>query len=209
MHLENKAGNGGKKEEKTGIVLLAGGLSKRLGQPKQLLKFKGKSLLQHAVQTAVASAVGPVVVVLGARAETLKNELTESKVEVVVNEAWQEGMAASLRCGIDAFVNLHPTVNGIVLMVCDQPFVTPALLLELLTAHWQTGKPIVACNYAGTYGPPAFFHRTLFPELLKLQGDVGARRVIQLHADAVAIVPFEEGSLDIDTEEDFKKLSEK
>jgi molybdenum cofactor cytidylyltransferase len=200
-----------KKEEvaNIGIIVLAAGFSKRLGQPKQLLLYKGQTLLQQAAQTALASGAGPVLVVLGARAEELKNEIKESTINMVVNKEWPEGMASSIRCGVEALVALDPAVAGLILMVCDQPFVTASLLCELVAAHRQTGKPIVACSYAGTYGPPVFFHRTLFPELLQLKGDVGARGVIKQYANAVETIPFPEGTIDIDTEKDYERLSEK
>ena len=91
-------------------------------------------------------------------------------------------------------------------MLCDQPFVTSNLLNELLTAHHNTGKPIVACGYDNTYGPPVFFQRSLFPELLQLKGDVGARGVIRQHPDDVEVIPFPEGTIDVDTEADYARL---
>jgi molybdenum cofactor cytidylyltransferase len=191
----------------TGIILLAAGGSSRLGQPKQLLEFKGKTLLEHSIQAALMSAAQPVVVVLGANADLVKKQLKEkNQVHTVVNTEWQAGMASSIQCGVKAFTDICPFAEGVILMVCDQPFVTPALLNELVEAHKKTGKPIIACSYENTFGPPVFFHHSLFPALLQLKGDVGARGVIRQYADDVDVIPFPQGSVDVDTEADYEKI---
>jgi len=184
--------------------VLAAGSSSRLGKPKQWLRFNGKSLLQHTTETALASQAQPVIAVLGANEKAM--ETTESNVHVVVNSQWQEGMASSIRCGLEAFTQLSPAAEGIILMVCDQPFVTAGLLNDLVTAHQKTGKPIVASGYENTFGPPVFFHRSVFAELLQLTGDTGARGIVSRHKDETAIIPFPQGSFDIDTEADYNRL---
>jgi molybdenum cofactor cytidylyltransferase len=189
-----------------GVIILAAGVSSRLGRPKQALLYNDKTLLQHAVQAALAANTGPVVVVLGAAAERLQNIITEKDVHIVVNAEWKEGMASSIRCGIKAFAEISPGAEGVILMVCDQPFVTPLLLEELVAAYQRTARPVVACGYEATFGPPVFFHHSLFEELLQLKGDVGARGVVRQHADAVEVIPFPEGSFDIDTEEDYEQI---
>jgi molybdenum cofactor cytidylyltransferase len=196
------------KIEKTniGIIILAAGASSRLGRPKQLLPYNDKTLLQHSVQTALASASRPVLVVLGAEADTLQNELNGNDVHIVRNAEWKEGMASSIRCGIKAFSEISPAAKGVILMVCDQPFVTAPLLNELVAAHQKTGKPVVTCGYDNTFGPPVFFHPSLFEELLGLKGDIGARGVVHHHADAVEVIPFPQGTIDVDTEADYEKI---
>ncbi len=188
-------------------MLLAAGGSARLGQPKQLLVYRGQSLLQRAIAAATSSKAHTCVVVLGARAELLQQQVDSKRVQVVVNADWQEGMAASIRCGVKALMEKAPAVQGLLLMVCDQPYVTASLLNNIMKAHQSTGQPIVTCSYAGTFGPPTLFHKSLFPELLQLKGDVGAREVIRRHADEVEVVLFPEGSLDIDSGADYQQLS--
>ena len=194
-------------ETNIGIILLAAGSSSRLGRPKQLLSYDGQTLLQHTIQVASDSNAHPVVVVLGAQAEMIRNDIKEIDVNLVDNPDWQEGMASSIRSGINAFTEIAPDAEGMILMVCDQPHVNPSLLNEIITAHKRTGKPIVACSYEKTFGPPVFFHRSLFAELLQLKGDIGARSVVRQHTDEVEVIPFPEGVFDIDTEADFKNLS--
>lgn len=190
-----------------GTILLAAGGSSRLGRPKQLLQVQGQSLVQHSVATATNAGLGPVIVVLGASAAAIAKEVQHPGVHTVVNEAWQEGMAASIRCGLAHLQQLAPKVTAVILMVCDQPYVSADLLKNLVAAHHQTGKPVVTCSYGDTFGPPTLFQKTLFPHLLRLAGDVGARAILREHADDVAAIPFAEGVVDIDTERDYQQVT--
>jgi molybdenum cofactor cytidylyltransferase len=190
-----------------GVILLGAGASSRLGTPKQLMLYDGQTLLQHSLQVAGSSIAHPVVVVLGAHADTIKRDIDSGDAHIVVNATWQEGMASSIRYGINALVRINPFAEGAVLMVCDQPFVTASLLNDLITARQLSGNPIITCSYAGTFGPPTLFHKSIFPELLQLKGDVGARSILRQHANEVEVISFPEGSLDIDTKEDYQKLS--
>jgi molybdenum cofactor cytidylyltransferase len=190
-----------------GIIILAAGNSSRLGRPKQLLSYDGRTLLQHSLYTASGSDAHPIIVVLGAHADQIINEIGSANAHVVVNTDWQHGMASSIALGLKTFIDINPSAEGVILMVCDQPFVTSGLLNELITAHKKTGKRIIACNYENTFGPPAFFHHSLFEELLQLKGDVGARSVVKQHAEEVEVIPFPKGTIDIDTETDYKNLS--
>jgi molybdenum cofactor cytidylyltransferase len=122
------------KGKNIGIVLLAAGASVRLGRPKQLLQYHGQSLLKYSIQNVLASNAQPVVVVLGANANNLQNEANERGVHVVANEDWQQGMSTSIRRGIKTITDVAPAVEGIILMVCDQPYVSTNLLNKLLHA---------------------------------------------------------------------------
>ncbi len=191
---------------KIGLILLAAGESARLGQPKQLLVHNGKTLLQHSVEVARVSVASPVIIVLGANAARIKDEMFCLDEPVVVNSAWKEGMASSIRCGVNAFIEMNPSSDGIVLMVCDQPYVSAAQINHLIAVHYDTGSPVVASAYAGTVGPPTLFHKNIFPELLQLTGDAGARSLLNKHRHGLQVVPFPGGNFDIDTAEDVKKL---
>ena len=196
-------------QSKIGIVLLAAGDSSRLGEPKQLLVHEGESLLQHSLNVATAVQAGPVILVLGAEAAIIRESTDSLSANVVINGDWQEGMASSIRCGIAALQTIDPAAEGVILMVCDQPFVRPALLQELISTQQTTRKLIVASRYAETFGPPVFFHQTLFPELLQLRGDVGARSVIRKHFPDVETIDFAKGTVDVDTKSDYQKLTGK
>lgn len=190
----------------TDIVILAAGASSRLGRPKQLLPWQGKTLLQHAVQTALTITTRPVVVT-GANADQLVAGLNHTQVHVVFNPDWEQGIASSIRCGLQALLDRTPSPDQVIFMVCDQPFVSAGLLLEIINERQESNKSIVASAYGGTLGIPALFDKSLFPQLLDLQGDTGAKKIIQQHPDEVASVPFKEGEFDIDTEGEYRKLT--
>lgn len=190
-----------------GAIVLAAGASTRLGQPKQLLPYQGQSLLLRAASAAVAAVDGPVVVVVGAYAGKMYPELEGLAVEAVENLHWESGMGTSIRTGLRALMRAEPGLAGVLLLLCDQPHVQPAILQALLAAHQQTQAPVVASAYGETLGAPAFFHRSFFEALLHLKGQEGARKVIAAHPEAVAVVPFPAGMVDVDTPADYEGLS--
>src|ERR1035437_6793844 len=106
-----------------GIIILAAGSSGRLGSPKQNLIYKGQTLLQGAIETAVASACEPVIIVLGANENVIRQSIEGSNATIVYNADWQEGMASSIRVGITALKKINPESDAVILMLCDQPFV--------------------------------------------------------------------------------------
>ena len=192
--------------EHPAIIVLAAGSSRRLGTPKQALLYKGKSLLQHAVDAALQTATCPVFVVTGAYPDVVKKELVGMDVALIQNDEWQEGMAASLRTGLAAVQKIKKETDGIIFMVSDQPHVNSSLLSSLLSLQNQTGKPIAACSYDNHPGTPALFHQFFFSDLMALKGDTGARKLIRRHEDQVATISFPNGIIDIDTNADYEKL---
>lgn len=176
-----------------------------MGQPKQLLPYHGKSLLQQAIQVATETT-GKSIVVLGAYAERLIEDSTIPGVEITINEAWEEGMASSIRTGLTKSMASFPGATAVIFMVCDQPFVTAQLLQELILKHHETGLPIAASRYQNSMGTPALFHKSIFAELLKLEGDAGAKKIIRAHQGAVGAVDFPFGNIDIDNIADYEKL---
>lgn len=189
-----------------GIIILAAGSSSRLGEPKQLLEHDGKSLLQKAIDAAINADTDPVILVLGANADQISKEINKSKIHVIINSEWEEGMASSVRVGLNEVLFISPSTEAVILMVCDQPYISPDLIKDLINTHKQTRKPIVTCNYGEATGPPALFHRSLFSELMELKGDVGARKIIQKHSNEAATISFTKGKIDIDTKEDYDAL---
>src|SRR5476649_101516 len=188
----------------TGLIILAAGASSRLGQPKQNLLFKNQTLLQRAIETGLASACGPVIVVLGANADVIE-PISLVNVKVLYNNEWNEGMASSIRIAVNEIIK-DRAVTSIIIMLCDQTFVTAALIDTMLQKQMETGKPIIACSYNNTIGVPTLFNRSLFEELLLLKGHDGAKKILQTHQHDVITVPFEPGSIDIDTKEDYRRL---
>lgn len=191
---------------KYAIVILAGGTSARLGSPKQLLSYKGKNLLTHSVDEALETGCQSVFVVLGANIELMRKELKDKPVIIVENAGWEEGMASSIRCGLDNITNTLLRPDCVIFMVCDQPFVSSSLLLKLFKKRQETGMPIVASSYDNKMGTPALFHKSFFPALSELKGDKGAGKLIADNPDKVATVSFPEGITDIDTISDYELL---
>jgi molybdenum cofactor cytidylyltransferase len=190
----------------TTAIVLAAGASTRLGRPKQLVTIDGETLVERATRIAL-EACGRVIVVIpsgsegpgwpGAEVTTYSAlGIRHPVLRVVVNEHAAEGIASSIRLGVEA------CDDDVLLVLCDQPRITAAHLRALAEA----GAPIAATAYVGIAGVPAFFAQPFRDELLALRGDSGARRVIDAHRDVVAAIAFEEAAVDIDTEADLADL---
>ena len=189
-----------------GIILLAAGQSARLGKPKQLLNYKGKTLLAHSLQIAIETQLQPIVTVLGANLDTLKQSIEPTNTNIVINQEWSEGMASSIRCGIEELLKIAPSIAGVIILVCDQPYVTAKLLTDLVEKHEDSSKPIIASRYNNNIGTPALFDKTIFALLLSLKGDSGAKKIMKSNPDWVETVNFPFGEIDIDTSLDYELL---
>lgn len=189
-----------------GAVILAAGSSSRMGSPKQILQFEGKSLLRRAALAALGAACSPVVVVTGAHAELCRRELDQLDVREAFNPDWETGMASSIRTGIEALVSMEPDITAVVLLLCDQPHVTSDVIVNLVATHHATGRPLVASTYDESFGVPALFSRTLFTELTELEGMAGAKEIIKRHASEAHFLRFPAGEVDVDTPHDFSCL---
>jgi molybdenum cofactor cytidylyltransferase len=191
----------------TAAVILAAGGSSRFGQPKQLISFRGTSLVRQTIDAACRAGCLPVVVVIRSEDEKLHRELDRVGVAIVQNEQWQRGIGSSIRCGIQALINSSPDVDASVLLVCDQPAVDARVVQSLIALREITGKNIVASSYAATLGVPALFDRSVFEELLSLGDEAGAKSIIFRSRERVASLSFPQGQLDIDTWEDWEKVN--
>jgi molybdenum cofactor cytidylyltransferase len=188
------------------IIILAAGSSERLGQPKQLLPFRGRSLIMHSVMEANKALDAPPVVVVGGYEEQVRKELADTRTDIIFNPDWPTGMASSIRTGL-VHAMKDPGLEAAMIVLCDQPFVTSPLMTEMFSLQLQSGKPIIACNYAdGTMGTPVLYHRTIFSELLHLTGHEGARKIVRSRPERVVTVDFPLGAIDVDTMEDYKNL---
>ena len=210
-------------------VILAAGESSRFGQPKQLIQFRGKTLVRRIVDAASEAGCRPILVVVGnskpappvhaprsSRGETkqheielvdvISSELKKTGATIVANPNWKCGIGTSIRTGVQHLIDTAPGVEATVLLTCDQPFVDRAVIDGLITLRHKTGKPIVATNYAGTLGVPALFDRGRLPELLRLHDSTGAKSIILSNRHQVAEFSFSEGEIDIDTAEDRERF---
>ncbi len=177
-------------------VVLAAGESRRMGSAKLLLRHRGQSLLAHAVTTA-AQVCDAVWVVVGAYPRRYGNEVNAPGVELVVNPEWREGLASSLRRGVEA---LPPEFGAALILLADQAFVEKGHLEALVERHRTDSCDLVLSRYQGVLGAPALVDRSLFPQIMTLQGDRGARALTRV-ASSVGEVALQ-APQDVDTPED-------
>ncbi len=185
----------------TGLVLGAGG-SSRLGRPKQLLPYGGGTLLDHTVSTARACGFDQIVVPIGGAAQEVQDAVDLSGTEVVVNYAFGKGCSSSIAAALGA---VDPRCEVIVLMLGDQPGVTPATIATLLAGRGEA--PLAVCRYADGRGHPLAFGRSVFGELSDLHGDKGVWRLLDQRAEEVVEVAIPGPvPLDVDTPEDYEAV---
>lgn len=190
-----------------GAVILAAGASVRLGQPKQLLFFEGETLLSRAANVACRAGCTPVVVVLGANAKLMRQELENCSVTMVENANWVEGMGGSIRAGVNALLTQCSSLNALLLMTCDQPLISSEKIGELLERYRTARVRMVAAAYEQTLGVPALFDRDCFSELLNLDAAQGAKHLLLRDPQNVASVVMPEAAVDIDTMEDYRAFT--
>jgi molybdenum cofactor cytidylyltransferase len=185
-----------------GVILAAGG-SERFGRQKLLEHWGGEALIRHAVRAAVRSGLDQVVVVVGAEREEVERALTDMPVRIVVNEAWREGQAGSLRLALGT---LPEQVEGAVFLLGDMPLIEPELVKALILEHRRTLGPIIAPTASGRRGNPVLFDRTTFRALAEIRGDRGGRAIFdrfQVHE-----IPWDDtASKDVDTLDDLRQLT--
>lgn len=181
-------------------LLLAAGASRRFGSPKPLARFRGHTLVERSVALLRPVCTAGILVVSGAEDQLLRNVLGAG-VPVVHNPHWAAGLAASLACGIR---NL-PAADAVLVLPCDLPAVTGEDLGRLAAAWQEAPDQVAAAAWAGNLGPPAIFPRSRWPALLTLQGDQGARGLLEAEPGLIR-VPMPSAALDVDTPEDLARL---
>jgi molybdenum cofactor cytidylyltransferase len=189
-----------------GIIVLAAGSSSRMGRSKQLLEIDGQPLLCKCVNQALAANPSHVVVVLGANEKPHRDLLEKLPVEIVSNFYWKTGMGSSIKTGLNYLIQSDGELDGVILIVCDQPALTAEHLQKLIQKFHEKKKAIIASSYAKSSGVPVLFSRSFFSNLLLLNDDQGAKKIVQQFPDQVETVAFPKGSIDLDTEEDYQKF---
>jgi molybdenum cofactor cytidylyltransferase len=192
----------------TAILLLAAGGSSRMGRPKQILTYRGQSLLRRAAETACATPCRPIVAVLGAAADQSRAELANLDLHTSENTSWQRGLGSSIKLGARRALELDPELGAILIALCDQPLVTAGDLQRLIEAHRASGHPIVATAYPNSPGVPAIFSRATFPDLLAIDDATGAKSLLLAAGAALPTVSIPAALTDIDTPDDFAHLAE-
>lgn len=194
-------------ENEIAVIILAAGESKRLGQPKQLLKFKGTTLIRRAVETAVKSDAPKVFVVLGSNFEQIKSEIEDLNCTIIFNENWKDGMSSSIKTGLENVFETVPEISAVIIFLCDQPLIESLHLNRLIEEFQRAKKSIVSAFYNDKCGVPALFARDFFSELLNLQGDQGARFLLN-NTENIEKISMPEAVFDVDTVRDYERLKE-
>lgn len=190
---------------KIALLIIAAGRSARLGQPKQLLPFQNTFLLDYIINECQASKVGDTFVVLGANRELIAPKLKKTCLKnTFYNANWANGMGTSIACGISNIQDKN--YDGVIVLLVDQPFFTSHLLIQIIEHQRNTLAKIIVSKYQKGIGPPTFFDKSLFEELSKLKGDIGAKPIIRQYFNEIETVNFEKGNLDVDTIDDLKWL---
>jgi molybdenum cofactor cytidylyltransferase len=181
-------------------IILAAGAATRMGRLKQLLPYRGKTLVEHAVEQALAAGFDPVIVVVGAEADSVRATLSARPVTLIENTIWHLGMGSSIAAGVGVLAEAH----AVAIMLADQPLVESRHLREMQALLDASEAPAVAAQYNGTFGVPALFKRELFEALRSLDPAAGARALLRPHA---VPFPLPEAAMDIDTPQDFATLT--
>ncbi len=189
-------------DEAIDIIILAAGESSRLGRPKQMLDYKGETLLQYTIKIALQSKARHVYTILGAFSDVINPTIKKFSIRIIQNNYWQKGMSSSIRCGMNAILSSNSIPQAVIVMLCDQPFVTSLLIDELIETYQSKDALIVNCKYESSFGPPILFDHKLFSEMAKLEGADGAKPLVRKYFDRVKHVDFPDGEKDIDTEMD-------
>lgn len=187
------------------VVLAAGG-STRMGKPKQLLPVGDEPMLRRVTAAVCATGLAQVVVVIGAHWAIVRQALDGLPVEVVRNEEWSRGLSTSLRTGLRA---LRPEIQAALIVLADQPALTPELLGALVNRYRATGAAVVAPVHHGRRGNPVLFDRALFSDLMAVEGDRGGRMLLARHEQEIEQVETEDAAvlMDIDTWQEYVTLT--
>lgn len=196
-----------------GIVVLAAGEASRMGQAKQLLKLNKQTFLEICLQKAQALQASSIVVVLGAHFDKTQPEVRafvkktpESNIHWEQNTAWASGMGSSIRAGMRKTLAVNPAIQKVLILLADQPLVQITQLRELVRAFQVQQKVIVASHYQDTFGVPAVFSCELFEELLKLDEQAGAKKIMKQYLPQMAYYPLPEAAYDVDTPQEYQKI---
>jgi molybdenum cofactor cytidylyltransferase len=194
-------------ERRVAAIILAAGPARRMGQLKQLLAYRGRTLLQHSIDQAVGGGFAPVIVVVGASSPMLRESIAGRRVEIVQNEAWETGMGSSITAGMQVLLNNAEVPSAIAILVADQPLIEAKHLAAMRQLLFAADASIVAAQYSDTLGVPALFKPEFFHALSSLAPEAGARTLLRDSNATVIRFPLPQAAVDIDTPEDFEHFT--
>ena len=192
--------------EMVAAIVLAAGESKRMGSPKALLPFSGKTLIRGVVDLLTAGGLSPIVVVLGAHAELIRHEVAGLNVRVTTNHGYRAGQLSSLQKGLE--VVGESSATGVLVHPVDHPAVKTETVRAILKCFAASHAPVVVPTYNGRRGHPVIFSAKLFDELMNAPVEIGARAVVWRHAEDIVEVATDDCAIiqNIDTPKDYSFL---
>jgi molybdenum cofactor cytidylyltransferase len=196
-------------KSRVSAVILAAGSSSRMGKAKQLLSLGKSTVLAQTLAHVQAAALQEIVVVLGASAEVIRRQLPSGQeIKIVVNQAYQQGIASSLQAGLSA---VDPSSDAALIILGDQPFIRSQTLHRIVEEYRRWQAQIVIPVHQGKRGNPVLLDRSVFSEVMALEGDVGSRAIFANHLDGIVQVEVEDSGilLDLDDPADFERLKTK
>jgi molybdenum cofactor cytidylyltransferase len=186
-------------------IILAAGESKRMGQPKQLLPFRGSTILGQIMENLLPSQAAEIIVVLGSQAEKMIPQISREPVKIVVNPDFEQGMSSSIKCGLS---RISAAADGVMIVLGDQPLIEKETIDLLIEKHRQSERGITLPVYKGLRGHPVIFTMKYKDELMRLTGDIGGKQIVERHpSDVLEVeVDCESVVISIDAESDYQSL---
>ena len=192
---------------KIAVVILAAGASKRMGTPKQLLNWGEESLISQTIKKALELKTQEIVVVLGANYKLIKSEIQHFPITILNNADWELGLGKSIAVSVNYLLKKTPIIDGVLIKLTDQPFITVEYLNELISNFSTKTHPIVATSYINKkVGVPAVFDKEYFEKLSYLDDDFGARDIIRANDSFIKVLTPPIKNVDLDSKEDYEKL---
>jgi molybdenum cofactor cytidylyltransferase len=192
---------------KLGAIILAAGLSKRMGKPKLLLPLNGKPLFRYPLEQAIRNHIQPICLIAGQQIQAFKTHSSDLvNVEYIYNPGYEKGMSSSLKIGIE---NIKYRTDATFIFLADQPFV-PDLVIQTMIEQFSKDTRIVRPQYHGNFGHPILIDKSLYDEFLNLEGDQGGKEIIKKYKNDTKILSFDHTfwGMDIDTPEDYRKTKQ-
>lgn len=195
--------------KKVAVLVLAAGASSRMQTPKQLLKIGDKTLLEIVLEKAKTISALPIFCVLGANAVLIQSETSSENIEFIINENYRQGLSSSIVEGINYLEKKNIFIDGVIILLADQPAVEINYLKNLLQLFDENPTKIIASKYPKNSGVPAIFPKLFFNELQVLEGDFGAKEFLHKNKNQVICSNFNPSLIDLDTKEDYENFKKK